>query len=80
MEKENLPSKEDFMAYERMRQSGNFNMFDPRAQIYSGLDKDTYINVMKNYSALNELYADVRNMEFDKLEIEIKATWRPRED
>lgn len=77
---EKLPSREDFILYERMRQSGKFNMFDPKAQQCSGLDKETYKKVMMNYSKLNELYPDIRNMDFDEeLEIEIKATWKPKE-
>ena len=76
---ENLPSKEDFILYERMRQSGKFNMFDPRAQQCSGLDQETYRNVMSNYSELNKLYPDVRNMEFnEELEIEVKVNWKPK--
>ncbi len=45
----------DFPAYERVRQSGAYNMFDPRAQRLSGLTKDEYLFVLKNYDALREL-------------------------
>lgn len=41
-----------FDAYERVRQSGRFNMFDPRAIKASRLTKDDYLFVMRNYSAL----------------------------
>ena len=79
MEKRGLPSKEDFMLYERMRKSGRFNMFDPMAQQCSGLDKETYRNVMFHYSELAELYPDVREMDFEEeLEIKTEINWKPK--
>lgn len=39
-------------SYEAVRQSGAFNMFDPRAKEAAGLDTRMYVFVMKNYSAL----------------------------
>ena len=56
-----LPTKEQFEAYESVRQSGAYNMFDERARELSGLNKKDYISVMKNYSELCKLYPDVRN-------------------
>lgn len=52
---------DSFAAYEKVRQSGEYNMFDWRAQEASGLDRDDYMFVMKNYSALKEQYAKERN-------------------
>jgi hypothetical protein len=43
-----------YMAYEKVRKSGAYNMFDPRARRKSGLDKSEYRFVMKNFSALRE--------------------------
>ena len=42
----------DWKAYERVRRSGEFNMFDSRARRRSGLSADEYTFVMRNYSAL----------------------------
>ena len=53
-------TESDFRAYERVRVLGFFNMFDPRAESASGLDKDTYIGVLSNYEALMERFPDVR--------------------
>ena len=42
----------DFKKYERVRAGGRFNMFDPRARAATGLDRDRYTFVMKNYCEL----------------------------
>lgn len=43
---------EAFSAYEDVRTSGAFNMFDSRAIEASGLSHNDYWFVMKNYTAL----------------------------
>lgn len=44
-------TKEDFDAYEGVRQSGVTNMFDVRAvKALSGLTKEKIRDIMKNYS------------------------------
>ena len=40
--------------YERVRRGGRWNMFDPAARNATGLDRDEYLFVMKNYEALEE--------------------------
>jgi len=45
---------QDWEAYEEVRKSGSFNMFDPPARLTSGLSPDEYLFVMKNYSALKK--------------------------
>lgn len=42
----------DWEAYEDVRQSGRFNMFDPRARRTSGLSRERYLFVLKNYSEI----------------------------
>lgn len=42
----------DWRAYERVRKSGRYNMFDPRARQATGLDKEDYVFVMQNFSEL----------------------------
>lgn len=46
--------KKDWEAYERVRQRGRFNMFDPRAQQATGLNADRYAFVVSNYSELRK--------------------------
>lgn len=53
-------TKGQFAAYESVRQSGRWNMFDPNAQRASGLDRKTYISVLHYYSELNKKWPDVR--------------------
>lgn len=47
---------ECFKAYEGVRASGEFNMFDRRAQYAAGLEKEDFLFVMKNYAALKAQY------------------------
>ena len=51
-----MVTKEDFEAYEVVRRSGMVNMFDPMARELAGLDKRTFINIMKDYDNLREMY------------------------
>lgn len=44
----------DWRAYERVRQSGRFNMYDPRARRATKLDDEVYAFVMDHYSELRE--------------------------
>lgn len=48
--------EEMFLDYEEVRMSGNYNMFDSRARIESGLTEEQYLYVMKNYKRLADLY------------------------
>lgn len=50
-------TKEQFGAYEQVRQSGATNMFDTRmvAEL-SGLEKETILEIMQNYGTLKEQY------------------------
>ena len=45
---------QNFKKYVRVQMGGRYNMFDPRARAATGLDKDEYLFVMENYSALKE--------------------------
>ena len=51
---------DDFRAYERVRADGRFNMFDPNARALTGLSKDTYLAVMKNYRELVTTFPGIR--------------------
>ena len=49
----------DWKAYERVRERGAYNMFDPRARRATGLSGERYSFVMRHYSALRaELEAE----------------------
>ena len=61
-------TREQFMAYEEIRQSGITNMFDSRTVIEESdgyLDKETVSTIMKgfgvNYTKLVEMYPDVKD-------------------
>lgn len=42
----------DWEDYEDVRQDGSWNMFDPRAREATGLSRDRYLFVLRNYSEL----------------------------
>lgn len=47
-----------YLAYEKVRRSGKWNMFDNRAIEASGLTTSEYLWVMNNYTELNRLYRE----------------------
>jgi hypothetical protein len=53
-------NKDHFERFEAVRSSGNWNMYDIKARKATGLTKDEYYSVMRNYTKLMELYPDVR--------------------
>ena len=61
-------TREQFMAYEEIRQSGITNMFDSRTVIEESdgyLDKEAVRSIMEgfgtNYTKLKEMYPDVKD-------------------
>ena len=42
-------TKSDWLAYRRVQKTGFYNMLSPDAVRSSGLDKDTYFEIVKNY-------------------------------
>ena len=49
-------TKEQFKAYRRVQDSGAFNMFTPDAILSTGLDKETYFDIIKHYAEYREKY------------------------
>lgn len=49
-------TKEEFMKYKKVQESGDFNMFDPNACAMTGLAKSTYIECIRNYDSLEAEY------------------------
>ena len=56
-EKEDI-TKDDWKAYRTVQDSGLHNMFSPEAIRESGLDKDVYLTIIKNYTALEDKYGN----------------------
>lgn len=44
----------DWRVYERVRERGTYNMFDPRARELTGLSKDRYIYILENYCGIQD--------------------------
>ena len=49
-------TKEQFMEYMQVQDSGMFNMFDPQAREMTSLSRDEWLHILKNYSELKEKY------------------------
>ncbi len=58
-------TKEEWTAYRNVQDGGMYNMFDPDAVRETGLDKETYMTIIKNYSELKEKYEKEDNKETD---------------
>ena len=58
---ERVITRDEFQAYEDVRESGVTNMFDVRnVQMLSGLDRETIVAIMKNYQELCILYPEIK--------------------
>lgn len=51
-----MVTKEQFKAYRKVQEEGKYNMFDSRAIKATGLDKETYFEIIKHYNKYYELY------------------------
>ena len=49
-------TKKEWKAYKDVQNSGLYNMFEPDAIRETGLDKETYMTIIKNYSELEEKF------------------------
>ena len=49
-------SKEQFKSYTRVQSSGVYNMFSPDAILATGLDKETYFDIIEHYAEYKDLY------------------------
>ena len=54
-------SKEQFQAYRRVQDSGAYNMFTPDAILSTGLDKETYFDIIEHYSEYKKQYEGENN-------------------
>jgi len=56
-------TKEDFMNYEEVRESGTTNMFNVRMVcMLSGLEKEEVKEIIKNYSELKKKYMGLTHL------------------
>lgn len=56
-------TKDQFFAYEAVKNFGAWNMFDKNAILASGLDDDTYQEIMYKYNKLKKKF--VRTDDYD---------------
>lgn len=54
-----MPTKEQFAAYVRVQYIGLWNMFSQEAIEATGLDKETYLKILRSYEALALKYPEV---------------------
>lgn len=60
-------SEEDFISYLQLQKSGVINMLDyVHGCEYTGLDKETYLSIIKNYSKLKDQYSEAYENIFKK--------------
>ena len=52
-------TKEDFRAFQCVRQDGQYNMWSPQARQEADVDKITWIAIIKNYDNLIEQYGNL---------------------
>jgi len=49
-------TKEDFLEYKEVQESGEFNPSDPRAREMTSLSKDQWLRIIKEYNKLDEAW------------------------
>jgi len=55
-------TKEDFQAYEEVRQSGITNMLSPDVQDLADISKEVHAAIMEHYSELCVKWPEIRNL------------------
>ena len=58
-------SKEQFKAYRRVQDSGAYNMFTPDAILSTGLDKETYFDIIEHYDKYIEKYENSVSVKYE---------------
>ena len=49
-------TKEDFLEYKKVQQSGMYNMFDPRARQMTNLSREQWVLIIQSYKSLDEAW------------------------
>ena len=75
-------TKKQFLAYERVRKGGKFNMVmdSKKAARESGLDLDTYFEIVKNYGKLHDKYIGSKFPAIEKKLAEVGRIFKNRTD
>lgn len=75
-------TKKQFLAYERVRKGGKFNMVmdSKKAARESGLDLDTYFEIIKNYGKLHDKYMGSKFPELEKKLAGVGSIFKNRND
>ena len=61
-------TKDEFIAYEKVRQSGKTNMLDTKVvSALSGLERRTIVEIIQSYSRLCKRYPDVRETNWNEV-------------
>ena len=55
-------SKEDFAAYEEVRQSGVVNMLSSQVRDLAGISRETHLAIIKQYEELCARWPDIRQL------------------
>jgi hypothetical protein len=55
-------TREDFEAYEEVRQSGVTNMLGTDVEALAGIDRDTHHAILRNYGDLCDKWPEVRDL------------------
>lgn len=53
-------SKEDFRAFQCVRQDGQYNMMSPLARQEANVEKHIWIAIMQNYDKLTDKYGSLK--------------------
>ena len=51
-------NKAKFDEYEKIRQEGRYNMFDPQARALSNLSRDEWVTIMQDYDKLSKAWGN----------------------
>lgn len=51
-------TKDKFNEFERVREDGSYNMFDPRARAMTDLTQDEWMTIMSEYKKLKNHWGD----------------------
>ena len=54
-------TRDEWEAYRRVQKTGFYNMLEPDAVRSSGLDRDTYFDIVKNYDTYYEKFEGGRD-------------------
>jgi t-SNARE complex subunit (syntaxin) len=51
-------TRDDFMAFARVRRSGEYNMLDSNARHMAGLSKEKWLEIIRQYSEFENKYKE----------------------